>query len=50
MNNIIENSEALKRVWKWKEDIYNDVRELTTKEKLKKIHHMAEQTLNLSRR
>lgn len=41
MKNKIENSEALKRVWDWKDQIYNDVKELSLNEKLKKIHEMA---------
>jgi len=42
MKNNIDDSEALKRVWIWKEEIYNEVKNLDIREQLKKIHEMAE--------
>ena len=41
MKNNLENSEALKRVWEWKQEIYKDVKNLSLNDKLKKIHEMA---------
>ena len=44
--NKIENSEALLRVWKWKDEIYNDVKNLDLIEQLKEIHKMAQKVNN----
>jgi hypothetical protein len=41
MKNRIENSKALLRVWKWKEEIYNEIKTLELNNKFKKIHDMA---------
>jgi len=40
--NKLENSEALKRVWRWKDEIHNEVKNLDISERLKEIHKMAE--------
>ena len=41
MMNKIEKSTAMKRVWEWKEKIYDDVKELDLEDKFKTIHKMA---------
>lgn len=40
--NKIENSEALKNVWKWKEEIHNDVKKFKLEDRFQEIHKMAE--------
>ena len=40
MKNKIEKSEAMKRVWDWKNEIYDEVKELDLDNKFKKIHKM----------
>ncbi len=42
MMNKIENSEALKNVWKWKEEIHNDVKIFKLEDRFYEIHKMAE--------
>lgn len=44
MRNKIEKSEAMKRVWDWKNKIYEEVKELGIDDKFKKIHKMAKET------
>ncbi len=41
MKNSIENSEAMKRVWEWKENIYFEVKDLPVDEQFKIIHRLA---------
>ena len=44
MRNKIEKIEAMKRVWNWKNEIYEEVKELDLDDKFKKIHKMAKET------
>ena len=46
MKNRIENSQALKRVWEWKEEIYNELKYFELNEKFKQIHSMAKKYIN----
>ena len=43
MKNKIKTSNALKRVWKWKAEIYKEVKDFEINEQLKRIHKMAEE-------
>ncbi len=46
--NRIENSEALKNVWKWKNEIHDDVKKYKIEDRFYEIHKLAE-SLKVSR-